>query len=62
VTSAVLGRPLGEATAAQVAEGYAAAVNPLEDARGSSWYRREVVRVLVRRSLLELAAGTGERP
>jgi carbon-monoxide dehydrogenase medium subunit len=61
VTSAVLGRRLDQTTATQVAEGCAAAVQPLDDARGSSWYRREVVRVLVRRSLLELAADTGER-
>ena len=30
---------------------YAEAVKPLEDARGSSWYRREMVRVWVERAL-----------
>jgi len=62
VTSAVLGRRLDETTAAQVAEGCAASMNPLDDARGSGWYRREVVRVLVRRSLLELAVDGSGRP
>jgi carbon-monoxide dehydrogenase medium subunit len=61
VTSAVVGRPLDEATADQVAEGCAASVDPLDDARGSGWYRREMVRVLVRRSLLELAGDQGRR-
>jgi carbon-monoxide dehydrogenase medium subunit len=59
VTASVLGRPFEEAAAAAVADGYADLVDPLDDARGSEWYRREMIRVLVRRSLLELA-GTGE--
>jgi carbon-monoxide dehydrogenase medium subunit len=61
VTASVLGRRLDEGVAAEVAEGYAALLDPLDDARGSGWYRREMVRVLVRRSLLGLAEGEGNR-
>jgi carbon-monoxide dehydrogenase medium subunit len=59
VTRAVLGRPLDEQVAAEVADGYATLVEPIDDHRGSAWYRREMVRVLVRRSLLELVANGG---
>jgi carbon-monoxide dehydrogenase medium subunit len=50
------GRALTEDLAGEIAEGYASAASPLDDIRGSAWYRREMIRVLVRRSLLELAA------
>jgi carbon-monoxide dehydrogenase medium subunit len=59
VTLAALGRPLDETVAAEVAEGYAALVEPIDDHRGSAWYRREMVRVLVRRSLLDLVGEGG---
>lgn len=56
VTALALGQPLDAEVAERVAQGYAAAVDPLEDARGSAWYRREMVQVLVRRSIEDLAA------
>ncbi len=56
VTASVLGRPLDRAVAQAVGDGCADLVDPLDDARGSAWYRREMVRVLVRRSLLDLSA------
>jgi carbon-monoxide dehydrogenase medium subunit len=62
VTATALGRPLDVGVAQEVADGYAAAVDPIDDARGSGWYRREMVRVLVRRSLLELAADGEDQP
>ncbi|HEY6496088.1 MAG TPA: FAD binding domain-containing protein [Trebonia sp.] len=58
VLAAAAGGRLEEAAAA-VADGYAAACDPLEDIRGSAWYRREIVRTLVRRAVLALAPGGG---
>lgn len=54
VLHAVVGRPLDTELVAEVARSYAAAVDPLEDARGSAWYRRRMVEVLVRRALQRL--------
>ena len=54
VNDAVLGRPLDHATINEVAEDYATAIVPLEDIRGSSWYRIQIIRVLVRRALNSL--------
>jgi carbon-monoxide dehydrogenase medium subunit len=49
------GRPVTEALADEIAQAYASAAAPLDDIRGSAWYRGEMIRVLVRRSLTELA-------
>lgn len=49
--SAEVGAPADADTFARLAEAYAAAVDPLDDMRGSAWYRREMVRVWVRRAL-----------
>lgn len=46
------GRALTEELVATIAERYAESVDPLSDLRGSAWYRREMVRVWVRRALL----------
>ena len=51
-----LGRRLDSATARQVGDAYADAVETLSDVRGSSAYRRRVLGVIVRRALEELAA------
>jgi carbon-monoxide dehydrogenase medium subunit len=56
---AATGRPLDEALAAEVAEGYAERVETLDDMRGSAWYRTEMIRVWVRRTILR-AAGMPE--
>ena len=69
---AVAGRPLrlpaaealagGQAPSeelfAAMAEAYAAAAEPLADARGSAEYRRKMIAVFVRRALRAAAAGT----
>jgi carbon-monoxide dehydrogenase medium subunit len=47
--------------AAKIAEGYAASIQAIDDLRGSAWYRQEMVRVLVRRVVEELALGEGHR-
>jgi carbon-monoxide dehydrogenase medium subunit len=53
------GRPLDENLARRVGQAYAEAINPIADMRGSEWYRRQVVEVLVRRAILQ-AAGAGD--
>ena len=46
-----VGTPLAAGTIEDVASAYAEAINPMEDGRGSSWYRRRMIRVFVRRGL-----------
>ena len=46
------GQVLDEDVAVAVAERYAESIDPLSDLRGSAWYRREMVRVWVRRAIL----------
>jgi carbon-monoxide dehydrogenase medium subunit len=41
---------------AEIGHGYAAAIEPISDVRGSAAYRRRVIAVEVRRALEELAA------
>jgi carbon-monoxide dehydrogenase medium subunit len=53
--AAAIGRPLDEALAAEVAEGYAGRIDTLDDMRGSAWYRTEMIRVWVRRTILRAA-------
>ncbi|HVT66247.1 MAG TPA: FAD binding domain-containing protein [Trebonia sp.] len=57
VLAAAAGGPLDDAAAAAVADGYAAACDPLDDIRGSAWYRREIVRTLVRRAVAAVGRG-----
>jgi len=56
VEEGCVGRTLDEALATEVAEAYAERVDPLDDLRGSAWYRREMVRVWVRRGIMNAAA------
>ncbi len=46
---------------AAVAEEYQRALDPLSDARGSAWYRREMIGVFVRRALTALRVRDGHR-
>jgi carbon-monoxide dehydrogenase medium subunit len=48
------GRPLDDDTITTIAEGYADSIDPMDDARGSSWYRTEMIRVFVGRALERL--------
>ncbi|MBO0687949.1 MAG: xanthine dehydrogenase family protein subunit M [Candidatus Dormibacteraeota bacterium] len=52
VEAAALGRPVTDRVAREVADHYAEAANPISDLRGSSWYRKEMIRVWVRRAIL----------
>ncbi len=46
------GATITEDLAKSVAEQYADRIDPLSDMRGSDWYRREMIRVWVRRAIL----------
>ncbi|HET7389125.1 MAG TPA: xanthine dehydrogenase family protein subunit M [Nocardioidaceae bacterium] len=44
----------------RVARGYAEAIDPIDDARGSAWYRTRMIEVTVERALNELGAGRSQ--
>ena len=50
------GRKVDQDVAAAVAEAYAARIDTLSDLRGSAWYRTEMIRVWVRRSIQQVMA------
>jgi carbon-monoxide dehydrogenase medium subunit len=54
-----LGKPLSETLAQQVGDAYADAIDPIDDLRGSSWYRKQLIRVLVRRAIVGAHERTG---
>lgn len=56
VEAAAVGQSINRESATEVAEAYAAAADPLSDLRGSSWYRREMIKVWVRRAIEDAAA------
>jgi carbon-monoxide dehydrogenase medium subunit len=41
----------------EIAGAYSAAIEPLSDLRGSAWYRKQIIRVMVRRSIQQAMAG-----
>ena len=51
------GKPLSDELVNEIAEGYAANVDTLDDLRGSPWYRTQMVRVHVQRALKEVRNG-----
>jgi carbon-monoxide dehydrogenase medium subunit len=51
------GQPLSDDLIDEIAEGYATNIETLNDLRGSTWYRTQMVRVHVRRALLEVRNG-----
>jgi carbon-monoxide dehydrogenase medium subunit len=50
------GDRLGPERIAAIADGYAERIEPLDDMRGSAWYRTEMIRVWVRRAIEHAAA------
>lgn len=48
------GEKLSDDLVGAISEEYALRLDPLDDARGSAWYRREMIRVFVRRALMEV--------
>ncbi len=49
------GREMTEDLARRIGRAYAEAIDPISDMRGSDWYRRQVIEVLVRRTILQAA-------
>lgn len=64
VTADVVGARLDAAAIADVAARYAEGIDAMDDHRGSSWYRRRMIEVHVRRALEGLAVSPegGQRP
>lgn len=50
-----VGNAMTAQIATEIAEAYAERIDPLDDLRGSAWYRREMVRVWIRRALKRVA-------
>ena len=57
VEGSARGGPLSDTVIGEVAAAYADAIDTLEDLRGSAWYRKEMIRVHVRRALEEVRDG-----
>ena len=55
ITNQAIGRPLDSDLRDSIAGSYAEAIDPMEDDRGSAWYRRRMIQVLVRRALERVA-------
>ncbi len=51
------GQTLTDELVAAIAEEYSLRLDPLTDVRGSAWYRRETIRVFVKRALEEVRDG-----
>ena len=49
------GKPLSPALIEEIAVAYSAAIEPLSDLRGSAWYRKQIIRVMARRAMQQLA-------
>ncbi|MFQ5872176.1 MAG: FAD binding domain-containing protein [Dehalococcoidia bacterium] len=51
------GQKLSDDLVREVARRYAEGIEPLSDHRGSSWYRKQIIEVLVRRAIQQAATG-----
>jgi len=50
------GKRLTDDLITEIAEAYAASIEPLSDLRGSGWYRKQIIGVLARRALKQALA------
>lgn len=60
IDAGAIGRELGPERIGSIADAYAEAIDPLDDIRGSAWYRREMIRVWVRRAIESALARASE--
>jgi aerobic carbon-monoxide dehydrogenase medium subunit len=51
------GKRLTDSLIEEIAGAYAAGIEPLSDLRGSSWYRKQIIRVMARRAIQQVMAG-----
>jgi aerobic carbon-monoxide dehydrogenase medium subunit len=51
------GKPLTPQLIEQIADSYAEGIEPISDMRGSDWYRKQVIRVFVRRAIQQAMSG-----
>ncbi len=58
IEAQAIGETLSDDLIDSIADGYAQGLDPLEDGRGSAWYRREMIGVFVRRALKEVRNGS----
>jgi len=56
VEAEAVGTRLDSSVIERVADSYSQEISPLEDARGSAWYRKRMIRVFVARALADLAS------
>ncbi|HZA20180.1 MAG TPA: hypothetical protein VE889_04925, partial [Actinomycetota bacterium] len=56
VEEQAVGAPLEADVIESLAGAYSRGISPLEDARGSAWYRKRMIRVFVRRALTGLVS------
>ena len=61
VTSQAIGIRLETGVIERLADDYSQQISPLEDARGSSWYRKRMIRVFVKRALTGLVSNGAQR-
>jgi aerobic carbon-monoxide dehydrogenase medium subunit len=52
------GNRLTDSLIEEIAGAYAAGIEPLSDLRGSSWYRKQIIRVMARRAIQRATAGS----
>jgi aerobic carbon-monoxide dehydrogenase medium subunit len=50
------GKRLTDSLIEEIAEAYASGIDPLSDLRGSSWYRKQIIRVMARRAIQQATA------
>jgi carbon-monoxide dehydrogenase medium subunit len=50
------GKHLTDSLIEEIAEAYAAGIEPLSDLRGSAWYRKQIIRVMARRAIQQAMA------
>lgn len=55
VESLASDQKITESLAREIGQRYAKEIEPLSDMRGSSWYRKQVIEVLVRRAIMQAA-------